>query len=142
MDSENSIVYCKQCLLAKRKICPIQKEKDEREGNPFKEIVGCNDGIIDPNWCGDFVARDAVLEAIDKSHYDLFYADSNFALQEEIRKLPPAKVRTEKRGRWLPTKSKEKLRCSKCDVIAMIAQYPHGEANFCPNCGADMREES
>lgn len=51
MDAENGIVYCKQCLFAKSKLCPIQKKKDEKEGNPFEEIVGCNNGIIDPNWC-------------------------------------------------------------------------------------------
>lgn len=41
-------------------------------------------------------------------------------------------------GRWMPTSDDNKKRCSGCDVIHLIAQYPHGQANFCPNCGAKM----
>ena len=37
------IVYCKECRLAPK--CPNQKKKDERDGNLFKEVVGCNEGI-------------------------------------------------------------------------------------------------
>lgn len=37
------ICYCKECQIVKH--CPCQKEKDEREGNPFKEVMGCNKGI-------------------------------------------------------------------------------------------------
>ena len=42
-------------------------------------------------------------------------------------------------GRWLPTNATDKKRCSRCDVIHMIAQYPLGVIDWCPNCGADMR---
>lgn len=41
-----------------------------------------------------------------------------------------------KHGQWIPTHDADKLRCSQCDVIHLIAQYPHGEINYCPNCGA------
>lgn len=41
-------------------------------------------------------------------------------------------------GEWLPTNDDNKKRCSRCDVIHLIAQYPHGQANYCPNCGAKM----
>lgn len=37
------IVYCKECELIDN--CPIQKEKDEHEGNPFKKILGCSNGV-------------------------------------------------------------------------------------------------
>lgn len=43
-----------------------------------------------------------------------------------------------KHGRWLETNDATKKRCSECDVIHLIAQYPHGNANYCPNCGAIM----
>lgn len=58
-----------------------------------------------------------------------------------LRKLTAADVRPVVRGKWLPTKDDNKKRCSHCDVIHLIAQYPYGNANFCPNCGADMRGE-
>ena len=34
-----------------------------------------------------------------------------------------------------------KCRCSNCDIIALIGLYPHGDMNYCPNCGAKMDEE-
>lgn len=34
-----------------------------------------------------------------------------------------------------------KCRCSRCDIIALIGLYPHGDKNYCPNCGAKMDEE-
>ena len=34
-----------------------------------------------------------------------------------------------------------KCRCSNCDIIALIGLYPHGDKNYCPNCGAKMDEE-
>ena len=45
-------------------------------------------------------------------------------------------------GRWLPTSDENKKRCSVCDIIHLIAQYPHGQANYCPNCGAKMDLEA
>jgi len=37
------ITYCKECELLDN--CPIQEEKDEKEGNPFKKILGCSNGV-------------------------------------------------------------------------------------------------
>ena len=58
---------------------------------------------------------------------------------EERRKadVPPVK-----HGRWENTSTPNQLRCSECDVIHFIAQYPKGEINYCPNCGADMRGDT
>lgn len=47
-----------------------------------------------------------------------------------------------KRGYWENTSTPNQLRCSNCDVIHFIAQYPHGDINYCPNCGADMRGDT
>ena len=51
------------------------------------------------------------------------------------------KLLEQKHGQWLPTNDDNKKRCSRCDVIHLIAQYPHGQINYCPNCGAKMDEE-
>lgn len=53
-----------------------------------------------------------------------------------------AGIQPVKRGRWINTNTPNQLRCSCCDIIHFIAQYPHGEINYCPNCGADMRNDS
>lgn len=44
-----------------------------------------------------------------------------------------------RKGHWIRV-DKDKLRCSECDVIHFIAQYPQGKIAWCPNCGSDNRE--
>lgn len=43
IERDAGIVYCKECKLVA--VCPHQNEKDERAGNPIKEVLGCNSGI-------------------------------------------------------------------------------------------------
>lgn len=44
-----------------------------------------------------------------------------------------------KRGKWIEITPKHS-RCSVCDTTCLIAVYPISKgANYCPNCGADMR---
>lgn len=69
------------------------------------------------------------------------FEDSTSAIPEKlarirIKEIPAADVVEVRHGRWIPTHDADKLRCSRCDVIHLIAQYPHGEINYCPNCGA------
>ena len=67
--------------------------------------------------------------------------------QEIVKEIPAADVRPVVRGKWV-WKTNGEVVCSKCnDLIAVVAntddlvtvKFGH---NFCPNCGADMREES
>lgn len=55
-----------------------------------------------------------------------------------ITTAPAADVQPVKHGRWENTNTPNQLRCSNCEIIHFIAQYPHGEINYCPNCGARM----
>lgn len=52
--------------------------------------------------------------------------------------VPTADVKPVKRGTWENTNTPNQLRCSNCEIIHFIAQYPHGETNYCPNCGARL----
>lgn len=45
----------------------------------------------------------------------------------------------QKTGHWVRV-DENKLKCSACEVIHMIAQYPSGKIGWCPNCGAKMVE--
>ena len=66
--------------------------------------------------------------------------DNNYRLiipVEAIKAAPVADVAPVVHGRWIQVDS-TKCRCSHCDIIALIALYPHGDKNFCPNCGAKM----
>lgn len=51
-----------------------------------------------------------------------------------------------KRGKWIKAKNWG-IRCYQCDQCGNYLDFDgvnagRGDANFCPNCGADMREES
>lgn len=79
----------------------------------------------------DMIRRDGLLE-FARNHID-GKIDCN-----DIARFPYANAEPVRHGVWLPTSDENKKRCSRCDVIHLIAQYPHGEANYCPNCGAKM----
>ncbi len=87
----------------------------------------------------DTISRQAAIDAL---HMHLMYrmgTDSNKKrLDEWINNLPPAEP---KRGRWiyktdLITAPTGYWECSECKEGRLLY-----EANFCPNCGADMRGE-
>nr|DAT64311.1 MAG TPA: RimK-related lysine biosynthesis protein, Probable-dependent amine/thiol ligase family Amino-group [Caudoviricetes sp.] len=80
----------------------------------------------------EYIKKEDVLEIVKHTRGDYAAAFS------EIRKLPTADVEPVVHGKWLPTNDKDKKRCSNCDVIHLICQYPNGNINFCPNCGAKM----
>ncbi len=50
------------------------------------------------------------------------------------------KASTERpQGEWIRLDD-EKVKCPICEVIHLMYSYPRTTANFCPNCGADMRK--
>lgn len=61
-----------------------------------------------------------------------------YEIADMIDEAPTIDAAPVKHGRWLKTNDDTMKRCSECDVIHLIAQYPHGNANYCPNCGAKM----
>lgn len=44
-----------------------------------------------------------------------------------------------RKGKWIRV-DRNKVKCSECEITHLIAQYPHGAIDFCPNCGAKMVE--
>lgn len=60
-------------------------------------------------------------------------------LVDVMATVPTADVQEVKRGTWENTNTPNQLRCSNCEIIHFIAQYPHGEINYCPNCGARLK---
>ena len=85
-----------------------------------------------------FSCRDDFYNAI----LDILSGDSNNDRANQIidlfDDLPTADVQPVKRGRWENTNTPNQLRCSNCEIIHFIAQYPHGDIKYCPNCGARM----
>lgn len=58
--------------------------------------------------------------------------------EDFLNGIKDANVEERVYGEWIETSDENKKRCSRCDVIHLIAQYPNGNANYCPNCGAKM----
>ena len=69
------------------------------------------------------------------------YSEITYLLPEDVESIPAADVEPVRHGRWIATNDENKKRCSECDIIHLIAQYPSGKANYCPNCGAKMDKE-
>lgn len=73
-----------------------------------------------------------VLSELCLSHKDIIYIDKN-ETAERIRKIPSIDIEP-KRGEWMDDDFVGQYRCSECDYYAI------DEYDYCPNCGADMRE--
>ena len=59
-------------------------------------------------------------------------------LIDAVAAIPAADVRPVKRGKWIDHQEGCWIyaKCSECETVHDV------RSNFCPNCGADMREES
>lgn len=60
-----------------------------------------------------------------------------------IMALPPADVRPVIRGRWVFNEEDGHCYCSECGGVSPMYDQNGDECdcpNYCPNCGADMRE--
>ena len=92
---------------------------------------------------GEYIGRDAAIEAMYKdaeANPNHTFWTSQF---EALMDIPAADVRPVRRGKW------ENNHCSACGMIPMGEEIweccdfapPKFEwfMNFCPNCGADMR---
>ena len=87
----------------------------------------------------DYIDREAAIDALRDAYGDSYRAE------DYIRAIPSADVKPVVRGKWkrgaftdVAPKGIEFFYCSECGI-----RYPHIEfpGNFCPNCGADMREQ-
>ena len=58
--------------------------------------------------------------------------------KEWLRMAINAMKLQQEKGRWIRV-DKDKVKCSKCEVIHFIAQYPQSaRIDYCPNCGRRM----
>ena len=101
------------------------------------------------NWIGvtmsDFIRRKDALDAIQKradeidSVYSAFWEGLKIA-QDVVKKVPSAESERRK-GKWIDTTWKHTYKCSECGNFLEFhgVNAGRGDANFCPNCGADMR---
>lgn len=71
-----------------------------------------------------YITLDQALEVLDRQ--------SCYWASEYMELIPAADVRPVVRGKW---------ETDTCHVYCSICgEYENNKSNFCPNCGADMRE--
>ena len=95
----------------------------------------------------EYIEREALPQKKERGFFldDDFNAGWNACL-DKISVIPAADVRPVVRGEWIWKKSGEVV-CSRCnDLMAIVGNTEDlitvkSYHNFCPNCGADMREK-
>ena len=80
----------------------------------------------------DYIKREDALQAQNKS--------MNLAeCRKRLERIPVADVRPVVHARWIGVALGD-MRCSNCGEVYGVCGGLMGDYNFCPNCGADMRE--
>ena len=96
---------------------------------------------------GDYISREAAIEAMYKdaeAHPDHTFWTTQY---EALLNIPAADVRPVVRGKWERMSDNDVFgdihcKCSACGEDWWQGRGWFRNAHFCPNCGADMREES
>jgi len=76
------------------------------------------------------------------------FVPARIEINEILNSIPAADVRPVKRGKWINdhngkySSSGDNYFCSACKDPSLRAFGKPARTNYCPNCGADMREES
>lgn len=94
----------------------------------------------------DYIEREKVWSALNVA-----CVPYNRATAKAIESIPAADVRPVVRGRWIHTtqpmgwRDEECAECSACGEDFVLDEWAMDDftnlMHFCPNCGADMREE-
>ena len=97
----------------------------------------------------DYISRDKVAQAFEDAdvdvcedygeYYGCEWGFSRDAVRKIVAELPAADVVEVRRGRWetAPCNGVYDMRCSACGFAPGIRFY---SSDYCPNCGALMRE--
>lgn len=93
--------------------------------------------ILENRKVNDYISRQAAIVAFYK-HPNIDW--TTLDVLRKIDALPTADVREVKRGRWIGIDD-EPHETWECDQCGFIQECFDGDQwKFCPNCGADMRE--
>ena len=82
----------------------------------------------------EYIEREAAIAETRKPRL------TDAELRRRLAYIPAADVRPVVRGKWRPySPLTDTYECDKCGYQVIDENF---RTNFCPNCGADMREES
>ena len=63
------------------------------------------------------------------------WEESDYNENHRDEYCPLVEIEERKVGKWIRV-DHTKVKCSNCDITHLIAQYPHGVIDYCPNCGS------
>ena len=107
------------------------------DGTP-RAVIAKRDGLF-PDLLQPILKKLAEYEDAEAHPEHTFWATQ----LEAIRKLPAADVRPVVRAKWLDDWETGCSECSVCHDSFLWEDFKGvADWHFCPNCGADMREES
>lgn len=91
----------------------------------------------------EYIEREAAIIGLAASSLTPHQIDD---AAEAIKLVPAADVVERKKGKWIrPVPGDGEPHCSECKAEAPLScgRFLHHEyTNFCPNCGADLREDT
>ena len=88
----------------------------------------------------DYIKREDAIEVVRKS--SISYLGTRFAIEDAIEDIPAADVVEQKHGKWLEvTTLDNEFICWVCSECRHGADFVYEPYNFCPNCGASMRQQ-
>ena len=94
----------------------------------------------------DYISREAAIESFRKNLDGGYVLTDDAQTTHILQSLPAADARPVVRGKWKVSvhKTYYDVSCSVCGINSFFQVDEKDSvsyAKFCPNCGADMREE-
>lgn len=89
------------------------------------------------------IDADALKEKIEIDNFDSPMMNPVMTMTKVLEYIDEAPTIEPDRphGEWIVDKIFGTVKCPKCSCEIVPNDMLNGEANFCPNCGADMRKE-
>ena len=91
----------------------------------------------------EYISREAAVEAVEiaLNKYNLLLSTFR-VIRDSVKDVPAADVAPVVHARWVfEDEDDYRPRCAKCDHIASGDSENYYLSNYCPNCGACMKEE-
>lgn len=108
---------------------------------PTIEQIVANGTPLEQEPCEDAISRGDALQIVENVETARLKGDIDLTYPPTIKGLKALPSVQQKIGHWIRV-DKDKLKCSKCEVVHFIAQYPQSaKINYCPNCGVRMADK-
>lgn len=132
-ESELDLMYCgdTECINAHIDRCIKYAEEHEQIAEWLKDYKR----LKEQEHCEDCVSREQALLALTGKNLSNMNVEESIVLFNKRIKALSSVTPTQKTGHWIV--GNYHVKCSVCGE-----DYPYRVRNYCPNCGARMKEAS